>query len=537
MSLHCTLAKGVKTDEPFLANVPLTYMNKSSLYSPALWSNFLKKTSKNKNKLKTYPQFDHIFDFTQFSEKIKNLVEDPTLRKIATHPFLPHVKILTKTPRYRYDDSLKDYCLDTKIRPISFCSHFDSYIYSFYAFALTQHYEQYIRTNSFHECVLAYRSDLNGDCNIQFAKRAFDSVKSMSTTHGKCSAIALDITGYFDNIDHKKLKENWCEILGQNELPLDQFQLYKSLTNYSYVNKDSILKHFKIDLAKHNKWRTLLDLIPDEIAGSSFKEKFVLLRKRKLIVTNRPKIDNTGSITYRGIPQGSPMSSVLSNIYLIHFDKWLYNLGATLGFSYFRYCDDILIVCKSEDSKALNNTIIDEIKNKYNLTIQDKKTEVIEFRKNHKGILRGFNNKGFLKPTLLSNKNEENIYKNLQYLGFEYNGQSIYLRPGSLSRYFRKAKRRILKTMMMVYGKKSKSDKIHKKQLYERYTHFGERNFVTYAQNAARKNYKNSAGVEREGLNSLSIKRQIAAHFSILEKETKKKSSQFAINKGKKHKS
>ena len=63
------------------------------------------------------------------------------------------------------------------------------------------------------ECILAYRSDL-GKCNIQFAKEAFDQVRK----RGECTAIALDIKGYFDNIDHETLKEKWQTIKCHNKI-------------------------------------------------------------------------------------------------------------------------------------------------------------------------------------------------------------------------------------------------------------------------------------------------------------------------------
>lgn len=156
-------------------------------------------------------------------------------------------------------------------------------------------------------------------------KRGFNIVQQRIRSNNSCSAIAIDITGYFDNIDHSILKEKWHKILGLPVLPIDQYKVFRSLTKYSYISKNSILKHFQIDLDKCDKhWQSLLDLIPDSIAGSTFKDKFNLLRKRKLIVTNKEKVNKTdGTIEHRGIPQGSVMSAVLSNIYLIDFDNWL----------------------------------------------------------------------------------------------------------------------------------------------------------------------------------------------------------------------
>lgn len=69
---------------------------------------------------------------------------------------------------------------------------------------------------------------------------------------------------------------------------------------------------------------------------------------------------------------------------------------------------------------------------------------------------------------------------------------------------------------------------IGRKKLYTKYSHFGRRNFISYAQNAAKKEYSNYKGDKRNGLDSISIKRQLSAHFSFLEREINKTSKQFA---------
>ena len=492
-----------------------------SLYTDELWQRYYDKVVDGKEEfvIKKYPQLDPFFDFQKESDKIKKLVSDGSLKSITNHSFLPFVKILTKTPRFRYQETEKQYALDTKIRPIAFASHFDTYIYGFYAFALNEKYQEYITSNKFDECILAYRTDLEGKCNIQFAKEVFNIVQQRIRSNNSCSAIAIDITGYFDNIDHSILKEKWHKILGLPVLPIDQYKVFRSLTKYSYISKNSILKHFQIDLDKCDKhWQSLLDLIPDSIAGSTFKDKFNLLRKRKLIVTNKEKVNKTdGTIEHRGIPQGSAMSAVLSNIYLIDFDNWLKEQSIILDFTYRRYCDDIIIICNTTDATEINKKLVKEIE-KYRVTIQSKKTELIEFKANSKGVIRAFNKSKINKnKATVNSQNEQQYYKNLQYLGFDFNGQNIYIRPGSLSRYFRKMKGRIIKSIVMSYSDKSKKDKILKKQIFERYSHLGKRNFLSYAINSSKEFYSNSKGVKKEGMNSLSIKRQLTSHFSILE--------------------
>jgi len=226
-------------------------------------------------------------------------------------------------------------------------------------------------------------------------------------------------------------------------------------------------------------------------------------------------------------PVKTSMSALLSNIYLIDFDEYLNSLAKSEGFYYKRYCDDIMIICKSDNVDDIKRTLSEELNQKYRLKINDRKTEIVDFRVDNKGKLRSFNH---LKATqgLTSPSSTYANYKNLQYLGFEFNGQNVYIRPSSLSRYFRKMKNRITKTIIMAYSSKSKSQRIFKQQLFHRYSHLGTRNFLSYAINASKKCYKNSEGIVKEGFDSLSIRRQVSSHFSILQNEISKTSGQIA---------
>lgn len=507
------------------------------LYSDKIWDKFVEKVESNFS-LKTYAHFDPYFDFPSRKNEIKEIVDNTISKSTCTHSFQPFVKILTKTPRYRYLDGKEEYGLDTKIRPISFASHKDGYIYSFYSFALNELYQDYIKRKGFDVAVLAYRTDLDGKCNIQFAKEVFDVVKAK----GECTAIALDIKGYFDHINHEILKEKWCKVIGEEILPENQFKVYETLTQYSYANRNSVLKHFNINLKQKERreeyWQTLLDLIPDDINGSTFKDKFNVLRQRDLIVKNKPKeVDNEPGVKKDlGIPQGSSMSALLSNMYLIDFDEFISKKAAEIGFTYRRYCDDLLLVCSTDQAEKLEKMVMNEIK-KYNLTIQPKKTEVTLFTKNSNGEIRAFDQRQIDEDqTNLNSKNEEKYYTKLQYLGFEFDGQRVYIRSSSLSRYFRKMKGRIVKTAQMANSPNSKSDKIFLHQLYHKYSHLGKRNFLTYAYNAASKYYTNSEGEKKEGMNSPSIRKQVSNHMEILKGELEKTDLQIKLSKSRKKK-
>jgi RNA-directed DNA polymerase len=208
-------------------------------------------------------------------------------------------------------------------------------ILDYYAYALNKKYESYIEQEGFLECVLAYRSNLGGKANIQFSKEVFDYVKAKGT----CSAVALDIKGYFDHINHKLLKESWQKVIG-GALPEDQYRIYRILTGYSYINKFSFLRKYNQDFRKLKKEarkdakvslpKTLLDcLLPRKKDYDKFKQ----LKQDSLIVTNRKNDRVTG---HYGIPQGSSLSALLSNIYLIDFDKVLCQKAQNEGFLYRR---------------------------------------------------------------------------------------------------------------------------------------------------------------------------------------------------------
>lgn len=486
---------------------------------------------------KGYTHFDHRFWFPDRKDELKVILQNG-LRLEKGHngknhwwAFSPFLKILLKTPRYKYQAVEGHHDLETKIRPICFASHIDSLIFGFYAHALTRKYELYIENEGFSDCPLAYRSNLEGKCNIQFAKEVFDEIKIRKT----CTAIAIDIKGYFDNIDHIILKEKWSKVIGEKnqKLPDEQYKLFKTLTQYSYVNKNSILKKYEIDLENLPRSpQTLLELIP----GDKDFEKFQRLRNDRLIVTNNQP--NSRTNRHCGIPQGSAMSALLSNIYLIDFDREINERAKKEGFFYRRYCDDLLVICETDKAKQLQKDIIKKFEDEYFLEIQQKKVELTEFRANSKNKIRAFNLKKQLKDKhLVTNANTEKYYyKSLQYLGFEFNGQDIFIRSSSLSRYFRKMTRRIIKSVVMAYSPNGKDDKIWKKQIYERYTHLGNRNFLSYAYNSSKEYYTNSEDVQREGMNSPAIRKQLARHIHLLDRKLNTKNNSRFLEKESKNK-
>ncbi len=487
------------------------------MFTDEYWNTWLEKELKNyvftfdkikdkrvkKFKKKGYLHFDLRYWLPERSDELKLFVRDA--QNIVKRSFYPFIKITHRTPRYKFNKDLNRRVLSHKSRPICYASHFDALLYSFYSYCLTKRYEHFIKNTALNEAVLAYRDDL-GKCNIDFSKEIFDYIK----TYGPCTAIALDIKGFFDNINHQILKSKWEKVVDLPMLPPDQYKIFKSLTKFSYLNKTTLLKHLKIDLGKlSNKPKTLLSLFSEK----RDYEKFNRLRTNNIITTNK---------NIFGIPQGSPMSAVLSNIYLIDFDKKMLEYSEEYGFLYRRYCDDILFLCNSSNASTVKDKARIEIQN-YHLQIQTDKEEEVIFMQNSKGALRSFDLKKINSyPGTINESNEFKFYKPLQYLGFEYNGKNITIRSSSVSRYCRRMKARVSKTIKMAYSSKAKGNKILKRKLLHRYTHLGKRNFITYALNSSKKIYNVTKGI-KIGMDAPSIKRQISKHHHLLLSDLHKK--------------
>lgn len=185
-----------------------------------------------------------------------------------------------------------------------------------------------------------------------------------------------------------------------------------------------------------------------------------------------------------GIPQGSPLSAVLSNIYMMTMDLQLHHFANINGGIYRRYCDDLLLVMPKNHIKEAESLVKNEFE-RLKLKINEKKTER-RFFSHSKGIINCVDEFGKA--------------SSLQYLGLEYNGKEVRIRPSSLTRYHQRIKKGVRSAVRKAISKKSTAKnkgQVFKRTLYEKYTHLGPSNFISYVYDA----YKHT--------NSLSIKQQV----------------------------
>ena len=379
---------------------------------------------------------------------------------VCRHSFYPFIHFSQNQVRFRdkkkqEDKKRKDKKKDSKNRDLFYCSHIDRYVYSFYGFKLNEKYNEWVKTNGLSEVAVAYRTDLRKS-TIHFAKQVFDGIRKV----GPSEIFVGDFTSFFDNLDHVYLKERLKELLAVTSLPDDYYNIYKNITRYSSVELEDLVK-IVLNLP-HGKEVTREELrIYSENSKDMdrlFSPKFFRQNKKRLLHVNKNKF---------GIPQGSPISAVLSNIYLMKFDKDINDYVTNLGGFYLRYCDDFIIVIPSERANQtdIKNKIRQSVGVVPQLTLKDEKLQFLHF--NNSEILCG------VEKACIS------------FLGFSFDGHTIRLRDKTISRYYGRLHRKI---RTINYQRKKKLPGGGTKNLYKMFSKNGVRegNFLTYVNRAKR---------------------------------------------------
>jgi len=340
------------------------------------------KKKKDWFKIKRYPHIGLPLDNRDRFKWIENYVTNPEM--IAKHSFLP-AEDGSVSEKYKADEKIlrKE---AVKKRELFYASHLDSLIFSYYAQLLSGYYETKIKELNLNEVVNAYRSvpvnpekdNSSNKCNIDFANDVFKHV--LNYKENEFTVVAFDISSFFDNLNHKLLREIWADVMGVRKLPNDHFNVFKNITRFSHVDIVDIFEEFKdkIYTRKKNKFGEPLEIKQKEVdcirylrnqdAIAFCTEKDFFKLKGKLLQPSKTKKQKDGSIVYRdfGIPQGSPISSVLANIYLLHFDKTINKFISDNGGIYRRYSDDMVVVCPLNIKEKLSELVYKEIE-KYKL--------------------------------------------------------------------------------------------------------------------------------------------------------------------------
>ena len=286
-------------------------------------------------------------------------------------------------------------------------------------------------------------------------------------------------------MDHKYLKEQLKRINDNQSLDAADYAIYKNLIHFSYIEADDI----ETEKGMYRRDMRDLDKYFDTKEFHDFKSKHL-----------KKHTENYG------IPQGSSISAVYANVYMIEFDQKINDYVTSVGGMYRRYCDDIVIVVpmnkndKQEKKYESVSKIIFEIKDTVpNLDLNPDKTEQFFFEDSNIEKLFG----------------DSNL---INYLGFTFDGKKVRIRDKSLFKFYCRAYKKIRKVKEL---SDEKSFIAGKKAIYRSYTHLGNSryskghgNFLTYAYKA------HDIFVESSCLES-DIRNQVKRHWRKIDSKLK----------------
>jgi len=342
-----------------------------------------------------------------------------------------------------------------KLRPLHYSTHIDSIIFGFYAQKLLDRYEVELEKHSgLTACITAYRkitidgfeeSDTPGKSTIHFASEAFEEIKTRASDG--CIVLMFDIKSFFNELNHNKLKQAWCKLIGTEKLSPADYNVFNAATNFKYILLDELrVKRnsngrrygFNEKKLAHNRKEHGVEAFFESV--EAFRDA---IKNGEFRVYRRPFVKDKQPV---GIPQGLPISSVLANLYLLEFDvEVIETVVNKLNGFYRRYSDDILVICDPINADEIETFMNTRIK-KSHVTISESKTEKYYFRN-----FQISPNKTRLTSILLQ-KDRSVIGKPLTYLGFEFYGYKTLIKSSNIAKFYRR----------LIYAVKKKAHRARK---------------------------------------------------------------------------
>ncbi|MEM0961897.1 MAG: antiviral reverse transcriptase Drt2 [Bacteroidota bacterium] len=441
--------------------------------------------------------------YSHFDEPISEaraaqLVTDP--EAVARHAFFPFIKRVVRVDRYKANDSgTKEVKL--KKRPICFASHVDSHVFAYYADILTKAYDDRLDGEVCEPCVIAYRS--LSKTNIHFAAEAFDDIRQ----NAPCAVLAFDVKSFFDTLDHDLLKREWAALLDVDRLPDDHYAVFRTVTRFAFVKERRLKKLFQKHYIQRKKDRRRRGRkgrrprVPRICSPQQFRDR---VRREKDRGRSLIAVNEAG----KGIPQGSPISAVLANLYMLPFDLAFEAYVSKVGGVYRRYSDDLLVICPLDKAVEVEKTVNEMIAER-KIKLGKEKTERFVAKP--------------VQDTLSITKmradgTDTGEAAEVQYLGFVFDGKVVRLRPNSLTKYYRRMGRAVMREKERVQeARKTGEDaQFSSRRLYRGYSHVGSTNFPRYAYRAAKE------------MNSPAIRRQLRRHAMTLDSLLKRHEQGYA---------
>lgn len=318
---------------------------------------------------------------------------------------------------------------------------------------LNELYNKRVERDGISDVAVAYRTDLHVS-NIELAKRAIDFIRG----HSPCYVMIGDFTHFFDELDHKYLKKQWCSLLNVPVLPEDHYKIYRSITKFRKVELTDLLAIHNLKDTKAD--RKKLNSLSKVLTTEQFKAN------KALITTNKEG---------KGIPQGSPISALLANVYMLDVDKHVHDQVVALNGLYMRYSDDFIIVLPDLPEKTAEDIlrgISDQINQTDGLTLEPSKTQYFYY---DGAVVTNCGEK------IHSEANCKN--KAINFLGFTFDGEKVSIRSKTTSKYYYRMYRKCA-AISRNGGVSPKGNKISCKNLYSKYSergaHSKKGNYLSY---------------------------------------------------------
>lgn len=309
---------------------------------------------------------------------------------VAKHSFKPLIHYIDGNKRYKADDRKTV----VKPRPIMYASHADAAVLGYYSHKLNALLSTYYGNTGLGESVIAYRA--LGKGNYDFSAEALAFAKSL----GRCSILAFDVTGFFDNIPHNKLKNRLKKLLETDELTPDWYNIFRAITKFRYINIDDLKANSVLKARLESRSRLRLATVAE-------LKKYGIEFRKNGSQFKTPRVPNKA-----GVPQGTPISASISNAFMIEFDTLMLEYCNEIGAMYRRYSDDVLVICPPEHAKGAEERVRALLAAE-ELQVSEKKTEITDFD---------------ISSISLSGS------RSAQYLGFSFYPDGVAIRSSSISR-------------------------------------------------------------------------------------------------------
>lgn len=390
------------------------------------------------------------FDVRTDIGRMKDYASNP--KAVAAHGFYPFIHYEMDMSKFKRGKGVVP-----KKRDICYAAHIDRCIYQYYSHILNEKYNERTTCDGISNVAVAYRTNL-GKSNIQFSKAAYDFIRKTEN----CYVMIGDFTHFFDNLDHAYLKKQWCSLLECERLPKDHYNVFKNITSFSQWELTDLLA---INKLKDNK------------AGHRALNKQSRVLTAEQYKNNRSHIQL--NMNHYGIPQGSPISGMLANLYMLEVDKQIHDLVEQYHGFYMRYSDDFIVIVPDEpNNNALN--VFSEVRafiaSAPRLKLEPSKTQYFHYKEEKVENIGKAIDKG-----------ADDSKKFINFLGFSFNGTKVFIRSKTTAKYYYRMHRKA-KNIAKTGGYTRKGNHINLSGLYTLYSEHGAKskrgNYFTYIEHA-----------------------------------------------------